>query len=101
MAPHHIDISKALKAGQNSISVTVENLWVNRLIGDAALPDLDDFTPAEWIPKTQMPEWYSNNEPPKLGRRVTFSTADFYKPTDALIPSGLIGPIRIIASTDE
>lgn len=100
IAPHHLDISDALKAGQNSISVTVDNLWVNRLIGDAALPDLDGYTKAIWSPPRkyitpQMPEWYSNNEPPVLGERVTFSTADFYKADDDLIPSGLIGPVTI------
>jgi len=107
IAPHHVDISNALKAGQNSISITVENLWTNRLIGDAALPDVDGYEPAKWNPpsltppRKKMPEWYSNNELPNLGQRVTFTTANFYKPTDTLIPSGLIGPVRIIASTDE
>jgi len=107
IAPHHVDISKALKAGQNSISITVKNLWTNRLIGDAGLPDVDGFESTEWttriktLPKEKMPDWYNNNEPPNLGQRVTFTTADFYKPSDALIPSGLIGPVKIIASTDE
>lgn len=99
IAPHQINLSKDLKAGANSISITVVNLWVNRLIGDAGLPDLDGFTPADWIPQTQMPEWYSNDEPPNLGQRVTFTTADFYEATDPLVPSGLIGPVSVIAST--
>lgn len=101
IAPHQINISKDLKVGPNSISITVVNLWVNRLIGDAGLPDLDGFVPADWLPQTQMQQWYSNNEPPNLGQRVTFTTAEFYKATDELVPSGLIGPVSITASTDD
>jgi len=99
IAPHTVDITDTLKSGQNSISISVVNLWVNRLIGDAALPDLDGFTPAEWIPKTEMPQWYTQNKPPNLGQRVTFTTAEFYKADDALVPSGLIGPVSIIAES--
>ena len=99
IAPHTVDITDTLKSGQNSISISVVNLWVNRLIGDAALPDLDGFTPAEWIPKAEMPQWYTQNKPPNLGQRVTFTTAEFYKADDALVPSGLIGPVSIIAES--
>lgn len=103
LVPHQVDISKTLKAGQNSISISVVNLWVNRLIGDASLPDVDGFEPAKWNTLTQtpptekMPKWYSNNEPPTLGQRVTFTTADFYKADDKLIASGLMGPVEIVA----
>src|SRR5690606_32792 len=38
-APWHIDISRYLKAGTNKLTVEVVNLWVNRLIGDAGLPE--------------------------------------------------------------
>jgi len=101
--PHQVDISKTLRSGQNSISVTVDNLWVNRLIGDAALPDVDGYTPARWAPPKDiklppMPQWYSNNEPPNLGKRTTFATVDFYEADDDLIPSGLIGPVTISKS---
>ena len=103
LPPHHIDITQALQPGENSISVTVVNLWVNRLIGDAALPDVDGYESAVWAPPRrystpQMPDWYSNNEPPNLGERVTFTTADFYKASDDLVPSGLIGPVIISKS---
>jgi len=53
----------------------------------------------EWIPKTEMPQWYTQNKPPNLGQRVTFTTAEFYKADDALVPSGLIGPVSIIAES--
>ncbi len=100
LPPHKIDITEALKAGENRISISVVNLWVNRLIGDAALPDLDGYDSAVWSPPRRfstplMPDWYSQNERPNLGERVTFTTADFYKANDDLIPSGLIGPVSI------
>ncbi|WP_371397563.1 glycosyl hydrolase [Fretibacter rubidus] len=104
LPPHRIDVTNALKTGKNSISISVVNLWVNRLIGDAALPDLDGYTQAVWSPPRkfstpQMPDWYSNNEPPVLGERVTFTTVDFYDADDALLPSGLMGPVTITKFT--
>jgi hypothetical protein len=43
-----------------------------------------------------MVEWYINNEPLPAGPRTTFSTADFFKKDDPLVPSGLLGPVRLI-----
>lgn len=100
--PFQIDISEHLQGGQNDLKVEVVNLWPNRLIGDAALKDVDNFTPeADWVPKTKMPDWYSQNEPPVLGERLTFTTADFYKASDDLLPSGLIGPVSLIAESSK
>ena len=96
--PFQIDLSKYVRKGQNDLKIEVVNLWPNRLIGDAAHEDVDNFTPeAQWVPKTKMPDWYSQNKPPSLGQRLTFTTADFYDETDPLLPSGLIGPVEITA----
>ncbi|ULT41295.1 hypothetical protein KRR40_42585 [Niabella defluvii] len=32
-APYQLDISKAIKAGNNTIEIKVSNTWANRLIG--------------------------------------------------------------------
>lgn len=67
--PYRLDISKYLKAGRNEVEITVANTWVNRLVGDAALPD---------------------------DKRGTHYNARTYTAKSPLQPSGLISPVRII-----
>jgi alpha-L-rhamnosidase/F5/8 type C domain len=68
-APFRVDVTKALKPGTNRLEVKVTNLWVNRLIGDAQ-PDAAD--------------------------KYTFTTQAFYKADSPLLPSGLLGPVRLL-----
>ena len=69
--PFRVEITGALKAGQNRLEVRVTNLWPNRLIGDAALPK---------------------------EKRLTWSTFEQpYQAGDPLLPSGLLGPVEIQA----
>jgi hypothetical protein len=67
-APFRLDISKALKTGENQVEIRVVNLWVNRLIGDAQ-------TGAE---------------------KTTFTTMPFYRADSPLLPSGLLSPVKVI-----
>ncbi|KLI64125.1 glycosyl hydrolase [Aurantiacibacter marinus] len=107
-APYQIDITSALRAGNNTIEVEVANLWVNRLIGDAALPDTSGYEPEDNLgyraednlPHRNMVEWYTANEPPPPGPRRTWATQYFQTPDDPLIPSGLIGPVTIYGQED-
>ncbi len=69
-APWRIDVSDAVKAGNNDLEIEVANLWPNRLIGDAAKPEAKQFT------------WTIQGHP--------------YNAKSELLPSGLLGPVRLI-----
>ncbi len=70
--PFRIDITEALKTGKNTVQVNVTNLWVNRLIGDAQAG---------------------------VTNKITFTTMPFYRADSPLLPSGLLGPVRVVAIT--
>lgn len=67
--PYRVDITGAVKAGENTLSIKVVNLWPNRLIGD------------------QQPG----------AQKVTFAPASTYNANSPLMPSGLIGPVTVNA----
>jgi hypothetical protein len=46
MAPHRLDISEAVKKGDNTLEVTVANLWRNKLMQDKKRPEAERYT---WI----------------------------------------------------
>lgn len=67
-APYRLDITAALKPGANTLSVEVINLWPNRLIGD--------------------------KQPGATA--VAFAPVSPYTAKSPLLPSGLLGPVRLI-----
>ncbi len=73
-APFEVDVTDALKAGDNKLEVKVVNLWPNRLIGD--------------------------KQPGYAGPK-TFATFDPYPPQAPLSPSGLLEPARLIVERQE
>jgi (4-O-methyl)-D-glucuronate---lignin esterase len=68
--PARVDITDALKPADNDLEITVVNLWPNRLIGDADLPEAKRFT------QTNVHK-FSSHSP--------------------LLPSGLLGPVRVLS----
>lgn len=94
--PFRIDVTEAL-AGTRTLrlSVKVTNLWPNRLIGDAALPEDCAWKKAD-VGRSllRIPDFVIRNEKSPSGRR-TFATWDHWKADDNLLPSGLIGPVRL------
>ena len=86
--PFQVDISKAAKSGKNILEIEVTNLWINRLIGDEVFAYKNIYS--------QIREGQSL---PADSQRKTFEfrfggrNAKHWKATDALRPSGLIGPV--------
>ena len=66
--PYQVDITKAVRAGQNVLLVRMANVWVNRLIGD---------------------------EQPGA-TRVGWTDARGFDGTEALQPAGLLGPVKVV-----
>ncbi|MCX7819873.1 MAG: glycosyl hydrolase [Kiritimatiellae bacterium] len=91
-APFRADITEALRKGENQLEVRVTNLWPNRLIGDEHLPEDCDW-PVHG-PLKQLPEWFVKRLPRPSGR-IAFTTWRHWTRNDPLIPSGLLGPVRI------
>lgn len=91
--PFTIELARTLAAGLNSLEVEVTNLWANRMIGDERFPD--DLS---WAGKSleAVPKWVQTGGPRPEPRRKTFTTYKFFDAKDALLPSGLMGPVRIL-----
>ncbi len=88
-APWQVDISDAVKAGENRLEIEVVNRWYNRLVGDQQPADTNVRT-------VQFPSGLLAGKPFPTGR-FTFETRTQrvgpLKPTTPLLPSGLIGPV--------
>ena len=67
-APYDIDITSAVKEGENEIVIKVTNLWVNRIVGD---------------------------QQPGCKNKTTYQAFGFYNAGSALLPSGLLGPVAL------
>ncbi len=92
--PFRVEITDAVTAGPNDVEIQVANLWVNRLIGDERLPE-----DCQWIPGgplKQVPDWVTQGKPSPTGR-ITFTTWKFWGKDEKLVPSGLIGPVKLMA----
>jgi len=67
-APYRVDLSDYLQPGSNRLEIRVVNLWPNRLIGD--------------------------RQPGAV--RVAFAPQSSYRADSPLLPSGLLGPVRLV-----
>jgi hypothetical protein len=94
-SPYAVDVTELVQPGNNELTVQVANLWINRMIGDANLPDDSKRNPegnlAEW------PQWLLEGKQSPTGH-YTFSTWNLWKKSEPLPESGLIGPVSIIAA---
>lgn len=67
--PFAVDVTDALVPGENRLEVEVVNFWPNRIIGDQSLPEEKRFTRTNILKLTAKTE---------------------------LMPSGLLGPVRVM-----
>ena len=73
-APYRVDATGELRVGANEVLIQVTNAWVNRLIGD---------------------------QQPNAAVKYTFADIEPYKANSPLMPSGLLGPMRILATSSQ
>lgn len=67
-APFTCDVTEYMQTGINSLEVKVTDLWPNRIIGDLQAGAV----------------------------RNTYTSMQFYEADSPLLPSGLLGPVRLI-----
>ena len=91
--PYRVDISSTVEPGPNDLIVKVVNLWPNRLIADARKPADTPRSPDGM--STSWPEWLLKGQPSPTGR-LTFAAWNPWKADAKLLPSGLIGPVRLL-----
>jgi hypothetical protein len=51
--PFRVNVTDLLKPGSNALEIRVADLWPNRMIGDAALPETERFTWSSYEPFTK------------------------------------------------
>ena len=90
--PYRVEVSDALKDGENTLEIKVVNLWINRLIGDEQLPEDSDRAPGGAL--KAWPQWLQDGKPSPTGR-FTFSMMKFWEKNDPLAESGLLGPVKL------
>lgn len=66
--PYRVDVTNAVRPGENSLEITVINPWINRLIGD---------------------------KQPSCTDKIAFTSYDWFKKDSPLHAAGLIGPVGL------
>jgi hypothetical protein len=97
--PYRVDVTEAVRPGDNQLEVLVTNLWPNRLIGDEYLPAENEYRATGTNIKDigeigGIPDWFLQGKP-KPGPRITFSTWRHYRKDSPLLESGLLGPVHL------
>jgi hypothetical protein len=115
--PFEMDVTSVLKAGSNSLEISVTNFWVNRLIGDEQQPEDAQWGgrgrggaptfpttataaagargPGGGVPLATIPDWLTHGQPRPSSGRYTFTSYKFYGKDSPLLSSGLLGPVKI------
>lgn len=98
-----------LRRTGNRLEIEYTNVWANRLIGDERFPDVCERRQATCAGRaigsypTRYPAFLATGAMPPDTRRRTFSMWNHFTESSRLVPSGLVGPIRLLERerTDE
>jgi hypothetical protein len=93
--PYRLAITGLVNPGANELEVKVTNLWINRMIGDEQLPEDSDRNADGSLKK--WPQWLDQDKPSPTGR-ITFTSWRLWKKDSPLQPSGLLGPVKVLAA---
>ncbi len=92
--PWRIEITAAVRPRGNRLEIRVANLWPNRLIGDEQEPPDAVYGPGGSL--SRWPDWVlAGARRPSPGRR-TFTTWKHFTADSPLLPSGLLGPVKVL-----
>ncbi|HWE37394.1 MAG TPA: glycosyl hydrolase [Isosphaeraceae bacterium] len=72
--PFRADVTRALKPGANTVEIKVTNLWANRLIGDLQ---------------------------PNATKKYAWTSLNVLRADSPLLPSGLLGPVRVLRTSSH
>jgi len=99
--PHRVSIPRDLLEDKaNELEIEITNVWANRLIGDEQEPP-----DCQWLPGhmksgrylKEFPDWFVKNQTrPSVGR-YCFVTWNYFDKDSPLVPSGLLGPVRVLS----
>lgn len=91
--PFRVDVTEALRPGENALEIRVANDWFNRFIGDEQHPDdtgaNDKGVLAVW------PDWVKTGAPRPEAQRQTLVNRKQVKKDTPLHASGLLGPVGL------
>ena len=99
--PYEVEISPSvLRRGANVLEIEFTNVWANRLVGDEQKPPDCDFAKAPYPGGrylTRFPDWFKDGlaARPSKGRKC-FTDWNYFDKDSGLVPSGLLGPVRIV-----
>ena len=98
--PFRAEVTRHLRAGDNLLEVRVANRWINRVIGDESLPTDLTYQPEGTNKFTdgrlkQLPAWLYDRTRLSERKRYSFTIWKHYEATSPLVPSGLLGPVKI------
>ena len=91
-APWEVDISSAIREGENEIEIRYTNNWYNRLVGDCFLK------PEERVTRSTLRYWNipRGTTDPARPRLILPTYCSGPSSFDELQPSGLCGPVSVL-----